>query len=131
LLYWLIFRRLDAGVYLCFIAGVFLLGVFASGEYDRLHGKHDAPETVIDEVAGQSIALLPLFFWNFNGFYPALTSLLAFILFRFFDIVKPLGVWHIQKLPGGWGVMLDDVLAGFYALGVWLLILLSVIFLWF
>ncbi|MDR1996775.1 MAG: phosphatidylglycerophosphatase A [Candidatus Margulisbacteria bacterium] len=127
LLYWLIFRHLPVLVYGWFIGLVLLLGIFVSGEYDRLHNTQDAAEIVIDEVAGQSLALLPLFGWNFAAFYPAWSSLLALILFRCFDIAKPFGVNRLQDLHGGFGVMLDDVLAGLYAALVWLAVMLGVV----
>ena len=66
---------------------------------------------VIDEVAGQAIALL---------FSPAdwRHGLIALILFRLFDITKPFPIRRLENLPEGWGIVLDDVVAGLYALGV-------------
>ena len=69
---------------------------------------HDAHPIVIDEVLGQGIALLAV--PREPGWILA-----AFFLFRFFDILKPLGVGALQNLPGGWGVVADDVLAGVYS----------------
>ena len=68
---------------------------------------HDPSEVVIDEAVGMGISLfmLPHSF----GLY-----LLAFVLFRIFDIFKPSFIYQIQELPGGWGIMLDDVLAGLF-----------------
>ena len=68
---------------------------------------HDPSEVVIDEAVGMGISLfmLPHSF----GLY-----LLAFILFRIFDIFKPSFIYQIQDLPGGWGIMVDDVLAGLF-----------------
>ena len=68
---------------------------------------HDPSEVVIDEAVGMGISLfmLPHSF----GLY-----LLAFVLFRIFDIFKPSFIYQIQDLPGGWGIMLDDVLAGLF-----------------
>jgi len=63
---------------------------------------------VIDEVAGMCISLLWL---PVNWKY----VLMALVLFRFFDILKPLFIRRMEKLKGGWGVMMDDVLAGVYA----------------
>lgn len=67
----------------------------------------DSNKVVVDEVAGMVISLL---------FIPAKIKyvVFAFVLFRFFDIVKPLGIRRSEKLPSGWGVMADDVLAGIY-----------------
>ncbi|HMH34477.1 MAG TPA: phosphatidylglycerophosphatase A, partial [Puia sp.] len=67
----------------------------------------DNQRIVIDEWAGMCVALLwiPLF---------PRYILPAFLLFRFFDIVKPLFIKKLEQLPGGWGVMFDDLLAGLY-----------------
>jgi phosphatidylglycerophosphatase A len=67
----------------------------------------DPSKVVIDEVAGMCIGLL---FLPVNIKY----LLCAFILFRFFDIVKPLYIRKMESLPAGWGIMFDDVLAGVY-----------------
>jgi phosphatidylglycerophosphatase A len=69
----------------------------------------DSSKVVIDEVAGMAITLLLV---PQNITY----VLIGLIAFRFFDIVKPLGVRRLEQLPKGWGVMADDLLAGFYAL---------------
>jgi phosphatidylglycerophosphatase A len=88
-----------------------LLGVPASTIVARESGRKDPQFVVIDEVAGQAIALL---------FMPAnwLGALIALILFRFFDITKPFPVRQLENLPEGWGIVFDDVAAGLYALGV-------------
>ena len=66
---------------------------------------------VVDEVAGQLIALFPLLFaaWSIK------MVIVSFILFRFFDIVKPYPANRLQDLEGGMGVMCDDLVAGAYA----------------
>jgi len=89
------------------ILAVFFLGLWAAGVMESLYGR-DPSQVTIDEVAGQWVTLL---------FLPAgwFTALLGFVAFRFFDIVKPEPVNLSQKLPGGWGVMVDDLLAGVYA----------------
>ena len=70
--------------------------------------KKDPPQFVLDEMAGLGCALLLIpFTWTW--------WLAAFCLFRFFDIVKPFPIGKIQKYPGGWGIVLDDILAGVYA----------------
>ena len=87
---------------------VCLLGVLAAGRYQTVTSRHDAPEVVIDEVAGQWIALLAVpLDWRWY--------LLAFLLFRLFDIVKPGPVRMAENLPGGIGVMADDIVAGVFA----------------
>ena len=88
-------------------AFVTALGVWNGNKVEPLRGK-DHSRVVIDEVAGQAIALL---------FIPVTFKYIiaALILFRFFDIAKPLFIRKLEALPGGWGVMADDVLAGVYA----------------
>ncbi|HJV18652.1 MAG TPA: phosphatidylglycerophosphatase A [Sediminibacterium sp.] len=91
-------------------AGVTLLiityGVWGAGKMEPLWGK-DSSRVVIDEVAGMFVNLL---------FVPVSIPniLAALVLFRFFDIAKPLLIRRTEQLPKGWGVMGDDVLAGFY-----------------
>jgi phosphatidylglycerophosphatase A len=68
----------------------------------------DPKQVVIDEMIGVWIAILGLSLTVPN-------LILGFILFRFFDIAKPLGIRQLERIKGGWGVMLDDVLAGVYA----------------
>ena len=96
---------------------IITIGTWSSNEVDRIWGT-DSNKVVIDEVAGMAITLL---FVPKNIWY----LVIALIAFRFFDIVKPLGVRKAEKLPKGWGVMADDILAGLYALSVihlWILI---------
>ncbi len=90
---------------------VTLIGIPAATRVARAAGKKDPPFVVIDEVAGQLIALIsaPLK-WK--------TFLAGFILFRAFDIIKPPPVRQLEKLPEGTGIVLDDVAAGLYALAV-------------
>jgi phosphatidylglycerophosphatase A len=68
---------------------------------------------VVDEVAGQLLALMPLAFLTRNP--PALAVIVSFTLFRFFDIVKPYPAGRLEKLRGGFGIMCDDLVAGAYA----------------
>ena len=88
-------------------AVITLLGIWSSGVVSTIWGK-DPARVVIDEVSGMCISLL---------FVPVSVKYVisALILFRFFDIVKPLYIRKLEKFPGGWGIMLDDVLAGLYA----------------
>jgi phosphatidylglycerophosphatase A len=85
-----------------------ILGACSSTVAERYWGE-DPSRVVIDEVVGQWITLLAV---------PAVFSwwhvLAAFILFRFFDIVKPLGVRQMENFKSGWGIMADDILAGIY-----------------
>lgn len=98
------------------VVWVFALGVWAASAYEEADGAKDPGAIVIDEVAGQWLTLVP--------FAPDIpTYVLGFVLFRLFDIVKP---WPIRllerRVPGGLGVMLDDLLAGALALVVLLLL---------
>jgi phosphatidylglycerophosphatase A len=83
------------------------LAVWSAGAAERTLG-HDAHPIVVDEVIGQLIAL-----WAVPRTLVWLAA--AFLLFRLFDIWKPLGAYQAQRLPGGWGIVADDVLAGVYA----------------
>ncbi len=99
-------------ILLIFIAATTLLSVFAINQIERKTGIHDAPEIVIDEFAGMWLSLLPLAFTGFG--YMELAS--AFILFRFYDIIKPWPIgWLDKKVSGGFGVMVDDLVAGIFA----------------
>lgn len=78
----------------------------------------DPKRVVIDEVVGVWIALMAVpmpEFCDFLGYTEEWYIPLAFILFRLFDIFKPLGIRDMEYLPGGWGVMADDILAGIYS----------------
>jgi phosphatidylglycerophosphatase A len=96
--------------------GVTLIGIPAATQVARGSGIKDPQFVVIDEVAGQLLALVavPLAWESF---------LAAFILFRVFDIVKPPPVRQLEALPEGTGIVLDDVAAGLFALGAMHLLL--------
>jgi phosphatidylglycerophosphatase A len=83
------------------------LGIWSGNIVETIWGK-DHNRVVIDEVVGMCITLLwvPI---------TPLNILMGLILFRFFDILKPLFIRRLENLPGGWGVMFDDILAGVYA----------------
>jgi phosphatidylglycerophosphatase A len=72
-------------------------------------GRKDPQFVVVDEVLGQWLALAGAVRLNWRSF------LLAFVLFRFFDILKPPPVRQIEQIPGGAGIVLDDMMAGVYA----------------
>jgi phosphatidylglycerophosphatase A len=102
------------GLLLALITGIVLsiaLGVPAATVAARESGHKDPGFVVIDEVAGQWIALL---FCPFDWYHP----FIALLLFRLFDITKPFPARQLESLPGGWGIVFDDVAAGLYALGV-------------
>jgi len=91
----------------CAIAAMFFVGGMVSTRMEESYGK-DPSIVVIDEVVGMWITLFLL---------PksAAACIIGFVLFRIFDIVKPPPARTIESLPGGWGIMLDDVVAAIYA----------------
>jgi len=102
------FHKPDILVLNFFIIIIFLLiGVSSIKKVHKIW-LHDAPQIVIDEIVGVWIAVFALpFQWQYY--------LYALILFRFFDIVKPLFIKRLDRMQGDWSVMLDDILAGVYA----------------
>src|SRR5258706_15857530 len=88
-----------------------VVGIWAADRADRVWGTHDCQKIVIDEVAGYlvTVALVDRSHW--------IPLVVGFVVFRFFDQVKPPPVrWIDEKLPGGAGVVLDDIGAGFQGL---------------
>ncbi len=85
-----------------------VLGIIGANALEPEWGE-DPSRIVVDEMVGVWIALLAAI--PYNMYY----MLLAFALFRLFDIFKPLGIRKMEKLKGGWGVMMDDILAGIYS----------------
>jgi phosphatidylglycerophosphatase A len=85
--------------------------VWAAGLSEKFFGRTDPGHVVIDEVAGQMIAFLlsPHASWKF--------LLAGFGLFRLFDVTKPFPARGAERLAGGWGIMVDDVIAGAYTMG--------------
>lgn len=88
-------------------AVITITGVWSSGIVAKIWGD-DPARVVVDEAAGMCISLL---FVPVSIYY----VLTALVLFRFFDIVKPLFIRKMEQFDGGWGIMLDDVLSGIYA----------------
>lgn len=119
LLPWLALRHLPLWAYLAVILGAFAIGVWAANRVIAVLGEEDPGVVVWDEFIGLwiTLALVPTG-WQW--------PLLGFALFRLFDIWKPWPVsWADQKIKGGFGAMLDDALAGLFALAalqgvVWL-----------
>jgi len=97
---------------------IILLSVYICGQAEKILGETDPGKIVLDEFCGMFVAA-----WNLDSWTLIMA---AFVLFRFFDIVKPLGISRIQRLPGGWGVVFDDLLAGIMARGIIALYLLVV-----
>jgi phosphatidylglycerophosphatase A len=83
--------------------------VWAAQRMEQRLGKKDPPQVVVDEVVGQWIALAGATALNWKSW------LAAFVLFRVMDIWKPAPVRQLERLPGGYGIVADDVMAGIYA----------------
>jgi phosphatidylglycerophosphatase A len=83
------------------------IGIWSAGQAETLIGRKDSPTIVIDEIAGYLVAM----FMAPDGWHSALAG---FLLFRFFDIIKPFPLRRVEKIGGGTGIMLDDIGAGVY-----------------
>ncbi len=79
-------------------------------------GQNDPHEVVMDEVAGQAVTYLTIGSVIIGQLWVA--AIMGFLLFRFFDIVKPWPIKEIEKVPRGWGILCDDLAAGVYAGGM-------------
>ena len=95
-------------IYIIFTTLFIILGIEISSLAETIFDEHDSPKIIIDEIAGFLVTML---------FIPLNIKfiLLGFILFRIFDIWKPVPISHLQKFPGGIGIMADDILAGIYS----------------
>jgi len=94
-----------------------LIGSFAcvkfAPEVVEIAGKKDPGEIVADEFAGQAVTFLGVS--AVGGKEIAIIAVGGFLLFRFFDILKPWPIRNLEKLPNGWGILADDLLAGVFA----------------
>jgi phosphatidylglycerophosphatase A len=89
------------------IAFLFSLGIVFTTEAERIYKRKDARMIVIDEVSGMLLAL-------FLVPYSLQISIIGFLLFRFFDIIKPFPARRIEKISGAFGIMFDDIIAALY-----------------
>jgi phosphatidylglycerophosphatase A len=89
---------------------LFLVGVWSAGKAEKVFGRVDPGQVVIDEVAGQIITFVATPRVTWKGL------IIGFILFRAFDIIKPFPARRAERFSGGWGIMVDDVVAGLYSL---------------
>ena len=102
------------------LAAIAAVGVWAAGAYEKASGRSDPGEVIIDEVVGQLIATIGHVAVVGQGSGAVNFLIPSFLLFRFFDILKPWPVNACEKAPGGLGVMLDDVTGGVLAnLALW------------
>jgi len=107
------------------IISLTLAGIWAASRTEQLSARKDPGKVVIDEVAGQFIALMPVPYLLGTAWWSAI---LAFVLFRFFDIVKPYPARKLESLEAGLGIMADDIVAGVYAATV---VAVAVVISWF
>ena len=91
---------------------LFAAGVWSAGRSEKFFGRKDPGHVVIDEVVGQMAVFL------LHPYAPWKLLLVGFGLFRLFDILKPFPARRAERLTAGWGIMVDDVVAGLYALAV-------------
>ena len=100
-------------LYILFIA-CFFLSLYLINIYQKFIGKNDSPEIIIDEFIG--VLMIFLFVDYYNKFNLYVIFILAFILFRFFDILKPFPInWIDKKIKNSFGVIFDDIIAGIYS----------------
>lgn len=102
---WWLLPSFSFSTHLLILGLLFVVAVWTSTVAEQFFGVHDPSCVVIDEVVGMALALLgcPRIWWVY---------LLAFVLFRLFDIFKPFPISPLQLLPRGWGIVMDDVAAG-------------------
>lgn len=107
---YLLMTQLSLPIYITILALVCVVGVYICGQCATDVGVHDHPAIVWDEFAGYLITMLMI--------EPSLLNVVVgFVLFRFFDIVKPWPIGYLdRKVRGGFGIMLDDIIAGLFAL---------------
>ena len=105
---WLVERRAGGWGVAAAACVAALFGTWAAGRAERYWGEKDPGRVVVDEIAGQLVTLC---------FLPATPQVLlaGFVVFRVFDIVKPWPARRLESLPGGSGIMADDLMAGLYA----------------
>jgi phosphatidylglycerophosphatase A len=107
-------------VLLAVLVVIYFGGVYFTTQYEKQIGEKDPSSAVIDEVLGVGVAML--------GVPQQLPFvIMAVILFRLFDIWKPYPIRRLEKLPAGWGIMTDDLLAGVYA-NAWIQVGVFVVF---
>ena len=109
---YLLVSRLPVNFYLALVAVLFIVGIPVCAHAARRMGVHDHPAIVWDEIVGYLVTMVfapPGWLWMLAGF----------VLFRFFDILKPWPIkWFDSKVGGGFGIMVDDLLAGLAAAAV-------------
>ena len=108
MLFWAVRASGSPAVEWAVLLAVTAIGVVAASRAESAYRRRDPGLIVIDEVAGMllTLAAVPVGFWG---------AMVGFFAFRLFDVVKPFPARRAERLPGGWGVMADDLVAGLYA----------------
>lgn len=109
---YLLLAQTSLWVYLAIVVASFIVGIYLCGQTSKDMGVHDHGGIVWDEFVGFWITMIAIpFHWAW--------ILAGFILFRFFDIIKPWPIgWFDKRVHGGLGIMIDDVIAGLFALAI-------------
>ena len=117
LIFYFFAKHLISYLFIIIILMTTIVAFFAVNVYTYKLSEKDRSEIVIDEVIGQSIALLPLLLFEQTNPPQLFMCIIALLFFRFFDIVKPYPINKLDKMNNTFGVIFDDILAGiFYAL---------------
>ena len=109
-----LFLNLDIELYLIFLFIFIIISYLLCEAHLKLHNKKDPKEVVIDEIAGQFVAILGCIHTQKLS-YIFLSLISSFILFRFFDITKIGPIKKFESLPNGIGIIADDIVAGLFA----------------
>ena len=115
IIFYVFAKYLNIFTFILIISAITLLSFIAVGSYTTNFLEKDKSEIVIDEVIGQSIALLPLLIFAESNSQKFFMCLISLLFFRFFDIVKPYPISIFDKMNNTFGVISDDILAGIFA----------------
>ena len=115
IVFYMFAMKLDYIIIVIIIFVTIILSFFAIHVYTTDFKEKDRSEIVIDEVVGQSVALLPLLFFEEKFLPDIYTCFMSFIFFRFFDIVKPFPIYLFDRMNNTFGIIFDDILAGIFS----------------
>lgn len=109
-----LFASMNIFVFYAALLLLLIISVPLSGAAEKIIGKKDPGSVVIDEIVGYFVAMvgLPIAWGHTFGNYKYI--ILGFVIFRIFDIAKPWPIKQLQVLKGGWGIVIDDVVAGIF-----------------
>ena len=115
LIFYFFAKHLISYLFIIIILITSILAFFAVSIYTYELSEKDRSEIVIDEVIGQSIALLPLLLFEQTNSPQLFMCIISLLFFRFFDIVKPYPINKFDKMNNSFGVIFDDILAGIFS----------------